>query len=47
MAGRLTGPQPRAFGVHQRPAGRGKVFRRVAVTAPAAALLTGMAIPAT
>ncbi|MFI7635552.1 serine hydrolase domain-containing protein [Nonomuraea sp. NPDC049400] len=35
----------RIYGVHQRPVIRGKVFRRVAVTALAAALLGGVAVP--
>ncbi|MEU4233834.1 serine hydrolase domain-containing protein [Nonomuraea sp. NPDC026600] len=35
----------RIFGVHQRPVIRGKVFRRAAVSALAAALLAGVAAP--
>ncbi|MDP4500937.1 serine hydrolase domain-containing protein [Nonomuraea turcica] len=42
----ITATGLRIYGVHQRPVIRGKVFRRAAVTALAAALLAGTATPA-
>ncbi|MDP9866935.1 MULTISPECIES: serine hydrolase domain-containing protein [Streptosporangium] len=41
----ITATKARVFGVHQHPVIRGKVFRRVAVTALAAALLAGASTP--
>ncbi|GAA2406071.1 serine hydrolase domain-containing protein [Nonomuraea africana] len=41
----ITATKARFFGVHQPPVIRSKVFRRVAVTALAAALLAGAATP--